>query len=167
MIHLCRLKFPTIWLLFHCKKYNSTSPNLGKQLPFFGTEILHKTSLNQSYNNLRAAFLNLVWKKLIFNTFGKVLPRIGTCKASPKDWHKYADLLWKALLSTCSELPIIGTNLLEFLQFTYELWLFQTLVLQYISWVKMIKNMQQYMNKTTKIWEVLFLNFSLVKTSRS
>ena len=123
----------------HCKKYNSTSPNLGKQLPFFGTEILHKTSLNQSYNNLRAAFLNLVWKRFIFNTFGKVLPRIGTCKASSKDWHKYADLLWKALLSTCSELPSIGTNLLEFLQFTYELWLFQTLVLQYISWVKMIR----------------------------
>ena len=62
----------------HCKKYNSTSPNLGKQLPFFGTEILHKTSLNQSYNNLEAAFFNLVRKRLIFNTFGKVLPRIGT-----------------------------------------------------------------------------------------
>ena len=93
--------------LVHCKKYDSTSPNLGKQLPFFGTEILRKTSLNQSYNNLEATFFNLVRKRLIFNTFGKVLPRIGTllwvkwtrldiqawlpypqeCKASPKDWH--------------------------------------------------------------------------------
>ena len=31
----------------------------------------------------------------------------------------------------------------------------------------MIKNMSQYRNKTTKIWEGLFLNFSLVKTSCS
>ena len=60
--HECVPKGLTNFEYTHCKKYDTTSPILGKQLPIFGTEILDKLSLKQSNNNLGVALPTLVGK---------------------------------------------------------------------------------------------------------
>ena len=79
----------------HCEKNNTTSPNLGKLLPFFGTEVRHKLNLNQSNNNLGVPLTMLVRKRHIMAQFyqelegcthyvSKVIPRIGRfCDLNP------------------------------------------------------------------------------------
>ena len=66
----------------HCNKYNASIPFSGRRLLIIGKEIQHKLSLNHSNIYLGVEFPRLVPKEHLFDTFGKVVPRLRTMKST-------------------------------------------------------------------------------------